>query len=709
MVFLTGTRTIEGLVTGDATTPIIPQTPDAVRIELAAELWGLHVFSAQSPAHLLMKEGRVDVAAGVHLARSASMGVCSMPTDEITLDAITVSNAVYVVNDGEGREFKVDVPTAVLRAQVGAYNGEENIIGGEITVWEEHVDLGDAKPLDPTYVRDSFVSSFSCAEDLAQPISYTCEDLRPTLADGAAKLTVSTVGNLVSIFSKDTVCGLKSADAIENVVVEGETGRLGGRATYFVSEPCEIDFGEAGRVVSTDCNGDEVRAFGKARFTGSLSIEGRVTGNPAQPIIPSSRNAVDIHLRLELENARVEGQTPESLEVRSGVITGVMHPQLAVDEAQGACAYDIPVVTFNNLAWEPDTRALIHTDRLTLGVNLDGSLLQAQTGERNGRENHLEGSIVVDGKTFAIPLPGNPPTLDPTYDREAFYSGMLSCEQGIHLAASDDECSMRQIIGDGVARLIVQSVGTVAGAVNANTDCGFANTLGVLAHPSNVVGEHGEMGSLTWSIEDCANGSPALSVFATDCVGNETFLEGNASVDSTRTVYGLREPAVDLFFFQVGESIEPQDSRSIDLWIENTELTEFSSYGLKAGAEEPLGILKIHQGTLDAFVQPATGENTEGGGYVVPTPVATMDGVRLRNATATLFAQGMLFEIEINDSNLSATNGRVHDRENEIAGTVTIDGVTIQVGGALDPEYDPAQFEAGYVCTENLAAPVRLD
>jgi hypothetical protein len=176
-----------------------------------------------------------------------------------------------------------------------------------------------------------------------------------------------------------------------------------------------------------------------------------------------------------------------------------------------------------------------------------------------------------------------------------------------------------------------------------------------------------------------------------------------------RTVYGLREPAVDLFFFQAGESIEPQDSRSIDLWIESTQLTEFSSYGLKAGASEPLGILKIHQGTLDAFVQPATGENLEGGGYVVPTPVATMEGVRLRNATATLFAQGMLFEIEINDTDLTATNGRVHDQENEISGTVTIDGVTIQVGGALDPEYDPAQFEAGYVCTENLAAPIRLD
>jgi hypothetical protein len=217
------------------------------------------------------------------------------------------------------------------------------------------------------------------------------------------------------------------------------------------------------------------------------------------------------------------------------------------------------------------------------------------------------------------------------------------------------------------------------------------------------------MGSLTWQIEDCANGAAELSVFATDCVGNQTFIEGNASVDSTRTVYGLREPAVDLFFFQVGESIEPQDSRSIDLWIESTELSDFSSYGLKAGASEPLGILKIHQGTLDAFVQPATGENLEGGGYVVPTPVATMEGVRLRNATATLFAQGMLFEIEINDTNLTATNGRVHDQENEISGTVTIDGVTIQVGGSLDPEYDPAQFEAGYVCTENLAAPIRLD
>lgn len=709
MVVLTGTRTIEGLVTGDPSTPIIPQSPDAVSIELTADVGGLHVFSAQSPAHLLMKQGRIEITAAVHLARSASMGVCSVPTDEVTLRNISVSSAVYVVNDGAGREFKVDVPTASLRAQVGAYNGEENVLGGKITVWQEEVDLGDAAQLDPDYSRDAFVQSFSCATDLELPISYACENLRPTLADGAAKLTVSTVGNLTSIFSKDTTCGLKSPQAIANVVLEGETGRLGGRATYFVDEPCELDFGSEGRVVSTDCNGNEVRAYGKARFTGSLSIEGRLTGNPDNPVIPSSRNAVDIHLRLDLEGARVTGQTPESLEVHSGVVTGVMHPHLAVDEAQGACAYDVPIVTFNNLAWEPGTRATIHTEKLSLGVKLDGSLLQAQTGERDGRENHLEGSITLDDETFAIPLPGNPPTLDPSYERATFYDGMLSCEEGIHLAESDDECLMRQIVGDGVARLIVQTVGTVAGAVNANADCGFANTLGVLANPIEVVGEHGEMGSLTWSIEDCANGAPELSVFATDCVGNQTFIEGNASVDSVRTVYGLREPAVDLFFFALGESIEPQDSRSIDLWITETQLNEFSSYGLKAGATEPLGILKIHQGTLDAFVQPATGENTEGGGFVVPTPVATMEDVRLRNATATLFAQGMTFVITIDDTNLTATNGRVHDSENAIAGTVTIDGVVIEVGGALDPEYDAAQFEAGYVCTENLAAPVRLD
>ena len=54
-----------------------------------------------------------------------------------------------------------------------------------------------------------------------------------------------------------------------------------------------------------------------------------------------------------------------------------------------------------------------------------------------------------------------------------------------------------------------------------------------------------------------------------------------------------------------------------------------------------------------------------------------------------------------------ATNGSFDGVSNRIAGTVLVDGEQVNVNGPLNPTYNATQFEQGYVCTENLAGPVR--
>ena len=56
------------------------------------------------------------------------------------------------------------------------------------------------------------------------------------------------------------------------------------------------------------------------------------------------------------------------------------------------------------------------------------------------------------------------------------------------------------------------------------------------------------------------------------------------------------------------------------------ELSEMATYGIAAGDSEPLGILTIHDGTLSAFVQPATGERAEGSLERLELP-AEVDGL----------------------------------------------------------------------------------
>lgn len=691
------TRTIEGLLTGNPLTPVVPQSPDAVTLTMHAVTFGYRAEMAGSAASVLMKQAVIDVEAGVHLARSASLGVCSIPTNAITLHSLVVTDAAYEIDDGEGRVFDVPVARAEINAQVGAYRGRENEIGGSIQVWNDAVDLGHDPKLDPDYDPAAFVETFACVDDLQLPLEYACESLAPRLAEGAAKLTINTVGNLVSAFSKDTTCGMKSAAVRAAREVSGTVGRDGGTVTYRIDEPCTIDFGD-GRELPGDCGGAGPVISGRASFTGSLEVRGRLTGNADEPIIPTLRDAPTLRWRLVLEDASVQGNSPEVMEVARGAVTGVMRPRMAIDTATGACAIDTPVVSFEEIAWEPDTAATIHAGGNALGITIDGSSLQAQNGRKGERENYLAGEITVGGESYAIPLDGGAPVLDPSYDADTFRDSWL-CGDTIREPQSDADCNMHQVIADGVARLVIQSAGTVASAINSDDVCGYSNKMDVLKNPTHVEGQAGQMGSLTWAVDGCNLGPGATpAVYATDCSGGVTHWAGSANIDSTRTVRGMREDVEVFLLGRVADSIAPQSPESVDLWLTDVALSEFASWALAAGQQEPLGVLTIHDGTLNGFLKPVTGWDEGQQRFTIPTPVATLQGIRLTNAHATLQAQGMTFEIDIADTDLFAVNGRAGLSENIIAGTVTIDGDVVEIGGSLNPEYDANELAASWAC-----------
>ena len=695
-IIVDATRTIEGLLTGNPETPVVPQSPDAVTLTLHAVVFGYRAQMGEAAASALIKQGVIDLKAGVHLARSASLGVCSIPTNAITIDSLVVSDAAYEIDDGEGHVFDVPIRRADLSAQVGSYRGRENEIKGNISVWDDTVDLAHDQKLDPTYDPATFVESFACVEDLQLPLEYACESLAPRLAEGAAKLTINTVGNLVSAFSKDTTCGLESPAVRAAAEVTGTVGREGGTATYRIDEPCVIDFGEA-RVMPGDCVGYSPVISGRVAFTGSLEVRGRRTGNPDEPIIPTSRDAATLRFRLVLEGTSVQGSAPEVMEVAHGAVSGTMFPRLAIDTVTGACSVDTPVVSFEDVAWEPGVAATIRASGNALGITIESSNLDAQNGKKGERENYLAGEIVVGGEHYDIPLDDGEPTLDPGYDPDAFREGYLC--GAVREATSDDECDMHQVIADGVARLIIQSTGTIAGAINADENCGFSNTMDVLKNPTNVEGRAGQMGSLTWAVRDCGVGpGTTAAVYETDCIGGTTHWVGTANVDSTRTVRGMREDVEVPLLGRVPDSIAPQSPESVDLWLTDVTLDEFASWAMAPGQQEPLGVLTIHDGTLDAFLKPITGWSEDQQRYTVATPVATIQGVHLQNAHVTLQAQGMTFVIDVADSNLFAVNGRAGLSENVINGTVTIDGDVVQIGGALNPDYDADELSASWAC-----------
>ena len=700
---ISATKTVQGILTGNPQKPVIPQSPDAVTFAVTASARDYELQLTDRDSILTMQHADIEVVSHIHLAQSLSLGVCSVDTSEVTLDAISVRDAVYTVNDGEGHIFDVDVPAVDVSGQLGKYGAKENYLEGAITVWDTKVDLNDDHVLDPDYRADYFQSAFTCRDDLKLPYEYVCLPITAKLAEGAAKLTVNNVGNLVGALVDDTSCGFASAEVLDSVELSGQVGHDGGEALYRIESPCTLDF-PIKTALGRDCQGKTTYAEGKAHIKGTMRLRGRLSGDPAQPVIPTSRDPVEITFDIAFEGFKVsDSESSKRLEVVEGSLTGRMAPRMALDSTTGACSIATSAVTFSDLTYREGTVALLRAEGNALRLSIDGSSLDAQSGAKDGVENYLEGNIVVDGAPYPIQLDeGSAPVLDPDYNAAGFVAG-FSCTPNMVPATTEAQCNFRQVIGDGAARLVAQSVGTVASMINNDSDCGFEDTLGVLISPTEVVGDTGDMGSMTWEVEGCTVGADQRSVLSEDCLGGATFVQGHAAVNASRTVYGERTT-----MYLLVDAIEPRDHHDVQITLVDVALSEFVTYQLAAGQSQPVGKLTIHEGTLSAVVEPATGARAdEPETFDVPTPIARLSQVHLRNARATLEAQGKRFEIEIDDTSLNATNGTFDGVTNNIAGTILVDGNVVNIGGPLNPAYNAAQFEQSYVCTENLAGPVR--
>lgn len=711
-VTIDAVRTIRGILTGNDETPVVPLTNDAVTLTYEADVEDFVVLMSDSDSSLKITKGHLSFDADVHLAVSESKNVCAIDTPDVTIRSLRTQDTTYTV-DNEGSVFDVDVPTMSVSAQLGRFGEQENTIAGSITVWDAIVDVGADPVLDPTYDRATFEASFACQEDLKVPVEYTCPDLGTTVVNGATRLLIGNVANLVQAAVADTRCGFSSPAVIAAARLTGEIGRPGGEAAFTIDAPCTIEVPE-GTVLGEDCLGTRTVARGRASLRGTMRQRGRLTGDAQQPVLPESRDAITIDFDVDFDDDdggwRVvsvkDGDAADdvaSFAVARGGLTGSMSPRLAKDTSVGACALPTPTVALRSLVLKPGTAGLLRNDGLAIAVSFQDGALQAQAGDRDGFENRLDGRVTVDvlsdqGRSIDVSGP-----LDPTYDA-ATARAAWACTEHLEVPTSDADCAFGPVLAENIGRLAIQTAGTLASLINADDTCGFEDQVGVLLFPSDVQGDSGDMGSMSWDVSECAIPSPSARRIAVDCAGTATWVEGNATfVDVGRTVRGEREKQ----FFLV-DSIIPRDPAAVDVFLREVALDGFATYTIAAGENEPPGLLTIHSGVLSAEVHPALGARADDPSVVdVPTPVAQLNNVRL-TADATLVAQGKTFHVRIDATELTATNGRFHGEENVVRGSVSLDGVSYAlVDVPLNPTYQAAAFEEAYVCDVDLAGPVR--
>jgi hypothetical protein len=550
--------------------------------------------------------------------------------------------------------------------------------------------------------QTGFDREWECST-VEMPIRFECRFVKP-LAQGAAQLSVLALGTISELIEKDTACGFSSPGVLAAAQIQGNTGDSGGSATYTIAQPCTLQFTQQ-TTDKTDCNQVTTYVTGQAMVTGTKTVRGYVSGDPNQAIVPTSRDPARVDLSATLTDLKVwKAPGGNAITLHSGQISGTVIPRLAIDQTTGACSIVTPVVEFDHVQVQGAQIGILSQNKY-FEMRVDSSDLSAQNGNKNGTTNQLTGSISIDGEQFSIPAYG-PNVLDPNYDQTAF-DRSYACVPNLAVPADDAACSLKDVLGKGAARLLILSIGNLSKMANDDTGCGFS-TQSVLTHPSQVVGDVGDMGLMAWDVSNCDLSRPGDQPFQTDCLGRSTYAGGGIAFSGSRVVTGIRNQVVILIIIRF-DSIIPNAPDSATIHLDDVELNDFFVNQVEPGQSNPTRGLHVFSGSMSAEMHPVLGEeaNTPGK-FDVPTPIAHMINVTASNMSAQVMSQGKVFNVHIDSANLEAMNGSWNQLNltNRLTGTISIDGQTITLSGTegLDPAYMQADFDARYACTQNLAS-----
>lgn len=518
------------------------------------------------------------------------------------------------------------------------------------------------------------------------------------VAEGVAALSVRQAGAVLLAVENDTQCGFSSPDVLAAPEVDGPLGDTGS-ATWSV-EDCVIDVGPEPLTVSSDCNGVEMQISGRVTISARKTLVGRVTGDANTPVIPEFAGAATIEITDAVFEDFVVYDTSSTDHLRtvSGSMSAVIAPQLAAG-LDGACSEVTAHVDFPEIVWK-QANTVVTSGKHTFDVPVGGGVLQATNGRVGEHENRVAGSLTVWGKPREFTLEGVKTGLNPAYDPETFEAS-YTCSDTLKLPVTST-CEIESVLAENTARLIIKTFGMLVKTTDQDETCGFGN---LEAQADELLGID-LLDSMLWGNEEtlvfeanaCDVGGDLFSIYE-NCAGTEFILDGTATVTGTQTVRG--QIVLDW------PPVHPQAANSAVVELQHVVLDEVAILEKRATASDIEPYLTLHDGTLNGTYHSVTGEAASApGAYFVKTPVGEFERIRLFDADVTLHNGTMHFPMHVDEAELYALNGTFQGRSNWLSGTITIDGVTWELGEGtpevLDPEFDQRAFDATYACTENL-------
>lgn len=654
-------RTLQGTVTGIADAAILPAGPDAVAIDVTAQVDSLRVVDDGDDHVMTQTGGTFTYTARPRLAADAEQGLCAVATSHVRFAPLVMTNARVTLDTAE-LDVSAHIGSMSVEATNGVVGDSENEVAGSVTV--DGVTQHVARALSDTYDRASFDASFTCNERLAVPVDFDCGTPTKLVAGGAARLAVKAIGNIGALMQQDEVCGF--AGRGPDVIVADADSDTRGTAVWR----------------SVDC--PVTTSAGTLLVTASMSLRGRLTGDALTPVIPERSDGVILAIE-EAHGAFIVETEAASLLLANAMLSGTARPRLAVGES-GICTVATAHASVEANIARAD--ATLIKGALRLPVTLEQLAVRAVNGRaENGMTNHIEGSLVVDGELVSL---GAQEELVTGFNDAAF-DALVNETPNIRAPASF-ECDPRAFLGLQAARLLISNTGDLAARLGDDAQCGFGGGLGALLNPDDVV----DLGDGTWRSTIVTEGCAIAGASTQNCLAETSEPIGVATFDASLFITGLHVP-----FTQI---VVPDTPRSTRIVIERAQLDAAGKRNFSDdGAPGPAHV--VATGVVSATIEPSLAGRALAV-FDVATPVAhiALSSERL-DVTLFLTAVGdVALPLVLEEIDLVANNGPAGDDtvdiENSIEGSLVIDGrrVDIARGTVLVPGQTPSSFDASYVC-----------
>ena len=521
------------------------------------------------------------------------------------------------------------------------------------------------------------------------------------VAEDLSRLTVLSAASMASSILEDDNCGFSNQAVKDAAIVEGKRGE-NGKIVYTI-ENCVLDYGESASLSEiSDCNKETTRIDGRLQVTASLEIEGIVTGDSENPILPTSSEASQLRLKRVdiIEAYKVTLSDGTKMELREGSFSTDIKPRLAKGADIDACVAPTPNATIENLKMF-SVNAKIVGDGESSDVFIASSDLSANIGETSKGTNELSGTITVFVEEITIGEAGKPVKFDPDFSAESFRE-TYSCESELAqpLSFTCDALTKNEELAGAIGRLSVPSVAIIAGLVASDTECGFNSPNALLN--SEASGDAGTVGTITSRIENCTLSMATKESVSTDCQGAETFAQGNVRVTARQEFRGRITGDFEL-------PIVPLESAPATIYLEEVHFEGFQLSSTSTAVSSTVS-LELIAGTFSATVTPRLARSKSTGGCAILTPISEITGLTYQDAFVSLTTDDGIVSATVESSNLDAFVGYIDGRENEFSGQITVFGElhTFSDEKLLD-DFSRKTVDDSWQCDVDLEKPVSFE